>query len=269
MVLLIDPAILDYLEGKITIDKKVPVVARLLEQSDYFQKRISDAVIQNYEKFDTILTFDKRVLESVPNAKFLPPSLITEFNRLPNPGNHPPLKSPLFDEYELPAEALRIYPKTKMVSGVSSRKAFLPGHIKRLAFIDSIKDRIDLYGRGINEIPSKLEALRDYRFSVAIENVSCDDYYFTEKITECFLTGTVPIYHGCPNIGQFFDERGILYFNTEEELHAILDSLSEEKYNSMLEYVKINFEKCFNFPINNDDLHSQYYKQIILNGTSI
>jgi len=269
MVLLVDSAILDYLEGRIGIEKKVPIVARLLEQSDYFQKRISNAVIANYDKFDVVLTFDKRILETIPNAKFLPALLITEFNRLPNPENHPPLKSPLFDSYELPSSALQIYPKSKMVSGVSSTKAFLPGHIKRLNFINSIKHRVDLYGRGIREIPSKLEALRDYRFSVAIENISCDDYYFTEKITECFLTGTVPIYHGCPNIGQFFDSRGILYFDTEEELHSILDSLSEEKYNSMLEYVKVNFQKCFDYPITNDDLYDKYYRQIIQDGTNL
>ena len=38
------------------------------------------------------------------------------------------------------------------------------------------------------EIPSKIDALRGYMFSIAIENVSCDDNYFSEKIMDCFLT---------------------------------------------------------------------------------
>jgi hypothetical protein len=29
-------------------------------------------------------------------------------------------------------------------------------------------------------------------------------HYWTEKIADCFLAGTVPIYWGCPNIGDYF-----------------------------------------------------------------
>jgi hypothetical protein len=106
-------------------------------------------------------------------------------------------------------------------------------------------------------------------FSVAIENISCDDNYFSEKIIDCFLTGTIPIYHGCIHIAEFFDDRGILSFQTQDELDAIIDSLSPEKYESMLEYAKINFDKCFEWALDNDMAYEKYYKQIILNGTSL
>jgi glycosyltransferase involved in cell wall biosynthesis len=269
MTILCDPAILEYLEGKIQIERKAPIVARLFEQREYFQKNIYNAVIENYNKFDVILTFDRELLKLLPNAVFLPPTEVTQFNRLPNPYGHPPYKSPLIDTYELPDSALQIYPKSKLVSAVVSTKAFLPGHVKRLNFVRAIEHKIDLFGRGIKELPSKLDGLRDYMFSVAIENVSCDDNYFSEKIIDCFLTGTIPIYHGCIHIGEFFDERGILSFQTQEELDAIIDSLSLEKYNSMLEYAKINYEKCYEWPLNNDMLYDMYYKKIIENGTTL
>ena len=269
MTTLCDPAIMDYLEGKIKIERKAPVVARLFEQREYFQKRIYNAVLENYSKFDAILTFDRELLKLLPNAVFLPPTEVTQFNRLPNPYGHPPYKSPLIETYELPDSALQIYPKSKLVSAVVSTKAFLPGHVKRLNFVKAIEHKIDLFGRGIREIPSKLDGLRDYMFSVAIENVSCDDNYFSEKIIDCFLTGTIPIYHGCIHIGEFFDERGILSFQTQEELDDIINSLSLEKYNSMLEYAKINYEKCYKWPLNNDMLYDMYYKKIIENGTTL
>lgn len=269
MTILCDPAIMDYLEGKIKIERKVPIVARLFEQRNYFQKRIYNAVLENYDKFDAILTFDRELLKLLPNAIFLPPTEVTQFNRLPNPYGHPPYKSPLIETYELPDSALQIYPKTKLVSAVVSTKAFLPGHIKRLNFVKSVEHKIDLFGRGIKEIPSKLDGLRDYMFSVAIENISCDDNYFSEKIVDCFLTGTIPIYHGCIHIQEFFDERGILSFQTQEELDAIIDSLSIEKYNSMLEYAKINYEKCYTWPLNNNMLYDMYYKKIIENGITL
>ena len=42
-----------------------------------------------------------------------------------------------------------------------------------------------------------------------------------------------------------------------------MNSLSPEKYESMLEYAKINFEACFKWPLNNDMLYDMYYKNII------
>jgi glycosyltransferase involved in cell wall biosynthesis len=269
MVVLCDLAILDYINQEITIDKKVPIAARLFEQRGYYQNNLYNAILKNYNKFDVVYTFDRDLLSKIPNAKFLPPTEVSQFNRLPNPSNYPPYKSDMFDTYELSMDAFQIYPKSKMVSAVVSSKAFLPGHIKRLNFIQAVSNRIDWYGRGVRDITSKIDALRDYRFSIAIENVSCDDNYFSEKIVDCFLTGTIPIYHGCIHISEFFDKRGILTFETQEELDNILDSLSEEKYNSMLEYAKSNFEACFKYPLDNDMLYDMYYKEVIENGSVI
>jgi hypothetical protein len=101
--------------------------------------------------------------------------------------------------------------------------------------------RVECFGKGIREIRSKLEGLQRYCFSVAMENIR-KDYYFTEKLIDCFLTGTVPIYWGCPGIGDVFDLRGILRFNTIEDLRALLDSVSPERYQAMLPFVQRNMQ---------------------------
>jgi len=269
MVLLCDTYILDYVGGKIKINKNVPIVARLYEQREYFGNQIFNAVLQNSDKFTAILTYDKELLGKLPNAVFMPVTEVTQFNMLPNPNGYAPYKSPMFSTYELPDAAFQIYQKTKLVSAISSAKAFLPGHVTRLEFINSIKDKVDLFGRGINEIPSKLDGLAEYAFSVAIENVYTDDYYFSEKIVDCFLTGTVPIYYGCPNIHKFFNMDGILTFTSIAELHNILDSISLEKYQSMLPAIKMNFDKCFEYTLNNDMIYDKFFKKIIEDGTII
>ena len=84
----------------------------------------------------------------------------------------------------------QIYPKNKLVSIIASNKSHLPGHQQRMHMLEQLKDYAPLFGRGFNEVEYKEEALADYMFSVAIENA---DDWFTEKILDCFLTGTVPI----------------------------------------------------------------------------
>lgn len=265
MTVLYDTAIIDFVEGKIKLDPNKPVVAYQCEQKQYFQNKVFNAIKNNHDKFESVLTYDKELLSSIPNAKFLPSQIqTTQFNRLPNPGVTQPYGPNGDSNFEITDDVYQIYQKTKLVSAVASTKSFLPGHIRRLEFINTIKDRVDLFGRGTGrEVLSKLEALKDYRFSIAIENSAYDDYYFTEKIVDCFLTGTVPIYFGCPHIGDFFDLRGIFVFNNQQELREIIDSLSVEKYESMLPYIKYNFDKCFTWPLNNDMLYDMYYKPIL------
>jgi len=103
--------------------------------------------------------------------------------------------------------------------------------------------KADCFGGGINEVKHKTEALADYCFSVAMEN-SKENYYYTEKLIDCFFTDTVPIYWGCPGIGEVFDLRGIITFETIEELLTALAGLSFDKYHEMLPYVKANRQRC-------------------------
>ena len=100
--------------------------------------------------------------------------------------------------------------------------------------------RVDCFGRDTNPIANKGQALHRYAFSIAMENAR-EDYYFTEKLIDCFLMGTIPIYWGCPAIGDFFDQRGILSFGNVSELHAILSSLTWPLYNKLHRYATQNF----------------------------
>ena len=81
-------------------------------------------------------------------------------------------------------------------------------------------------------------------FHVAVENVKHNNWY-TEKIGEAFSTKTLPIYWGCPNIGEFYDDRGIIIFNTIDELINIVNNLTPEDYYSRLPYINNNYELAF------------------------
>lgn len=79
------------------------------------------------------------------------------------------------------------------------------------------------------------------QFNIAIEN--CRQYnYMTEKLTSCFLTLTVPIYLGCPNVTDYFDARGILIAENTDDIIRIANTLTPQKYAEMLPYLKKNKE---------------------------
>lgn len=97
--------------------------------------------------------------------------------------------------------------KTKLLSVISSNKAFTQGHQDRIEFVKKLKERygdqVDVFGRGINNFEDKWDVLAPYKYHISIEN-SASDYYWTEKLSDCYLAGTFPIYYGCTNISDFF-----------------------------------------------------------------
>lgn len=144
----------------------------------------------------------------------------------------------------------RIYVKSKLVSMITSHKRMCPGHDKRLQWYDKLKDSVDCYGRDIKFIEKKEDGLKDYMFSVAIENAEYDGY-FTEKILDCFLCGTIPVYLGAPNIGDYFNMDGVLV------LKDGLD-LTPQLYYSKLEAVIDNFNRALDYEVLEDWIYTNY-----------
>lgn len=70
-----------------------------------------------------------------------------------------------------------------------------------------------------------------FQYSFVIEN-SIQTNYFTEKLVDCLLMKTIPIYWGCPNISEFFDTTGWIILNSYA---ANTDSLTEEMLNGLRE----------------------------------
>jgi hypothetical protein len=135
-----------------------------------------------------------------------------------------------------------IYDKTKIVSIVSSNKTQTSGHKLRHSVISMTKNNnieLDVYGRVYNPIDYKLTAMKDYAFALVIENCKMD-YYFTEKLIDAFTTGTVPIYWGCPSIGNFFNVDGMIIVDTLEDFRREMSNLSLERYENMKEAIADN-----------------------------
>jgi len=99
---------------------------------------------------------------------------------------------------------------------------------------------VDCVGSQTQQVSDKLEAMCNYRFSIAIEN-SYHPGYVTEKLFDSFLGGTIPIYYGgIPS--KFFNRESFIDLNPYSDLHNILpyemsrvaESFHGSSYNSPL-----------------------------------
>ena len=149
----------------------------------------------------------------------------------------------------------KVHEKTKLVSMIASNKRMCEGHARRLQFVDKFRDKLDFYGRGFNEISCKEDGLRDYMFSVGIENAVYDTY-FTEQLTDCFACGTIPIFYGCKGVTEYFNEDGIIFLDDDFDLSM----LTKDLYYSKMDVIKDNFERSINFPVAEDYLYLNYFK---------
>ena len=146
-----------------------------------------------------------------------------------------------------------IHPKTKLLSAISSGKNMCEGHRWRNRMIELHRDRFDLYGNKYQHIQHKETGLNDYMFSVAIENGSYASY-FTEKILDCFATGTIPIYKGAPDIGNFFNVDGILFIDADFSF----DMLTPDLYYEKMDAIKDNFSRVSAYKTAEDYIYETY-----------
>lgn len=109
------------------------------------------------------------------------------------------------------------------VSWITSNASHKEGHKLRMGFKDYLVEQnfhFDLFGRGFTPIGDKFDGIHPYKYSIAIENYSCNDYW-TEKIADCFLSWTIPIYWGAKNILSYFPERSIILIDPTDPAKAL------------------------------------------------
>lgn len=176
-----------------------------------------EIVRKNYNFFDLVLTHDLELLDSIPNSAFMP-----------------------YGDCWIKEEDWKIYPKSKLCSIFCSEKKMTKQHILRHQCLTL--DGIDKFGY-MNRIDYKLDGLKDYKFSIVVENSNRNDW-FTEKLLDCFATGTVPIYCGTRKITKFFDCMGMLSFDTFEEIDKIIKGINNNivTYEHFVNGVNNNFQ---------------------------
>jgi hypothetical protein len=219
--------IVKILDNKLDVNdiKNVKKYAWLLESPE-ITPFAYDFIKNNYHKFDKVFTFEKDLLQ-----------ISDKFILIPYGGCWINIEDRL------------IHDKSKNVSIILSAKKTTEGHQLRHEILTRFPS-IHSFGFN-NPIDNKIMALKDYRFSIVVENCK-RDFYFSEKLIDCFMSGTIPIYWGCPSIGNFFDTDGIITFNRIDELTNIVNNLSETLYSDRMNIIIKNYELAKQFLVADD-----------------
>jgi hypothetical protein len=104
--------------------------------------------------------------------------------------------------------------------------------------------RVDVFGRECEHIncagglPRKIEALKSYKFSIAVENCA-EKNYITEKFYDCVLTNTIPIYFGATNIKKVFPENGYFVIEDLNNINRVIELLNYVNENADMLYEKM------------------------------
>ncbi len=166
-----------------------------------------------HRRFFRVFSYDEDFLARIPNGIFLP-----------------------YGTTWVPGWRDLNIEKTANMSLIASAKRDQPGHKLRHEMVEHVQQRgldVQVMGRGYTPFKEKSDGLAPFRYSVVIENVRQRNY-FSEKLIDAILCETVPIYWGCPNIGDFIDPAGMILCETGDQLRAAIAAASEAEYDRRL-----------------------------------
>ena len=201
------------------------------------------------KEFDMIFTYDERMLNEVENAKFYPVCAAVWYG---------------VDDSPVQLDEKAYEKKKKNISIVSSNKASCELHrfrieLARLCKREKLADTYGTFDGG--KLCGIEESLQNYRYSIAIEN-DISDYFFCEKLTNCFAAQTIPIYLGAKKIDEFFNPDGIIKLEVSElsDVEKILRQCDEKEYMRRLPAILDNYQRVQEY-LNMDDYLYLHYLQ--------
>jgi hypothetical protein len=135
-------------------------------------------------------------------------------------------------------------PKINAVSVITSNKNISAAHQQRLSFVYKLKEimgpELHIFGRGVNPISDKSDALNKYRYHLALENNSQNDYW-SEKIADPLIALNKVFYSGGVNINNYFSERAVILIdikNPVETAQLMLNSIRNNSWEQDLSIIR-------------------------------
>ena len=135
---------------------------------------------------------------------------------------------------------------------VNPKKIFISSHFP-------LKNKIE--NNDFIILENEKNPLFDSQFHICIENTKRENW-FTEKLIDCLITKTIPIYWGCPNIGDWFNLDGFFIVDNIEDIINVSNSLNKDIYKTKILAIEENYEKAKQF-VNLEERLKNKIKELI------
>lgn len=174
-------------------------------------------------RYHRVLTHETGLLQALPNARFVAHG----------------------DCWVQPPHT-QDHPKTGRIALIASKKADTAGHRLRHRIAEWSRQAapdLALFGRAYAPLPEKAAGHSPFFFSVVIENGRSPGY-FTEKLIDSLVCMSLPVYWGAPDIGHFFDPRGMVVCATGDDIKAAIAGLTPADWTARKPYLAENWRRA-------------------------
>lgn len=221
-------------------------------------KPLQYSTIQNAHRFYRIYTYNEEVLKAVPDRAI---RVVGNYTTI-LPGQYTDIDISK-KEFKISSWATKVFPG---VEGHALRyKAYFSQEFfpKNCVFFRSSHVKPPM--PAINNNPfmgndffgGKWCLFETFQFGIQIEN-SRQTNWFSEKLLDCIITKTIPIYWGCPNISEFFDTTGWIFFDNVPELITKIEALTPDYYSKYTDVIEKNYLTALEYA----DLYKSFERQI-------
>ena len=197
-----------------------------------------------WQKFDAILTYNEDVLEQCPNARLFHFQTETWLDKEDYlnvdtsqkqflVSNHTGFKTmcKAHEFRHLVYVNQKLFDPNFFIFFRSSAQPIIPAIANNPIIGKDLKDKIMLF--------------KHFQFSLVIENTR-ERHCYTEKLIDCLVTKTIPIYYGCSNVHEYFDTTGWILIENEslEEIVEKCKVLHPNYYIQYKEVIEANYQKA-------------------------
>lgn len=165
----------------------------------------------------------------------------------------------------IPKEDQKLYPKSKLISHLVTKQTSTFAHRFRHVLANFFTENnypITIFGPNHTPYPTKLDAHKEFMFSIIIMN-SSENFFITEWLIDCFMCGTIPIFFGCPDVGKLFNKDGIIQLDDLNNFLEILPTLTPQLYESKMKAISENFERAKAFQCPDDMVAANLLKILV------
>ncbi len=202
--------------------------------------------------FDLIFTFSARLLDKLPNARFVP-FCAAPFNALKWHNGVFGVWDKIDDNYKYKSKNISIMSSDKLYCDLHKYRYYLAVKCKN----ERLADTFGTFDGG--PFTSLGDTLIDYRYTFSIEN-DITPYFFTEKITSAFMTQTIPIYLGATEIDKFFNPDGIIKITVNDNIDDVIKQCTKEEYERRLPAILDNYNRVQKYMNPFDTMYLEYLK---------